>query len=74
MPTVSSRPALIDDLPAIVGLLAEDVLGQQRENIGLAAQNISDVVCSNNVDLEIWRKFPDVPKHRGQQMSGRHIR
>ena len=34
MPTVSSRPALIDDLPAIVCLLAEDVLGQQRENIG----------------------------------------
>ena len=34
MPTVSARPALIDDLPAIVGLLADDVLGQRRENIG----------------------------------------
>ena len=34
MPTVSARPALIDDLPAIVGLLADDVLGQGRENIG----------------------------------------
>ena len=34
MPTVLARPALIDDLPAIVGLLADDVLGQGRENIG----------------------------------------
>ena len=29
MPTVSARPALIDDLPAIVGLLADDVLIDQ---------------------------------------------
>ena len=35
MLTVLARPALIDDLPAIVGLLADDVLGQGRENIGL---------------------------------------
>ena len=34
MPTVLVRPALIDDLLAIVGLLADDVLGQGRENIG----------------------------------------
>ena len=34
MPTVSARPAVIDDLPAIVGLLADDVLGQGREKIG----------------------------------------
>ena len=34
MPTAAVRPALIDDLPAIVGLLADDVLGQGRENIG----------------------------------------
>ena len=34
MLTVSARPALIDDLPAIVGLLADDVLGQGREDIG----------------------------------------
>ena len=34
MPTVSARPALINDLPAIIGLLADDVLGQGRENIG----------------------------------------
>ena len=34
MPTVSARTALIDDLPAIVGLLADDFLGQGRENIG----------------------------------------
>ena len=34
MSTVSARPALIDDLPVIVGLLADDVLGQRRENIG----------------------------------------
>ena len=34
MPTVSARAALIDDLPAIVVLLADDVLGQGRENIG----------------------------------------
>ena len=34
MPTFSARPALIDDLPTIVGLLADDVLGQGRENIG----------------------------------------
>ena len=34
MPTVSARPALIDDLPAIIGLLADDVLGQGRENSG----------------------------------------
>ncbi len=34
MPTVSARPALIDDLPAIVGLLADDALGQGRENMG----------------------------------------
>ena len=34
MPTVSARPALIDDLPAIVDLLADDVLGQDRANIG----------------------------------------
>ena len=33
MPTVLARPALIDDLPAIVGLLADDVLGQGREYI-----------------------------------------
>ena len=33
MPAVSTRPALIDDLPTIVGLLADDVLGQGRENI-----------------------------------------
>ena len=33
MPTVSARPALIDDLPTIVGLLADDVLGQGRENM-----------------------------------------
>ena len=35
MSTVSARPALINDLPAIVGLLADDVLGQGREDIGL---------------------------------------
>ena len=35
MPTVSARPALIDDLPTIVGLLADDVLGQGREAMGL---------------------------------------
>lgn len=35
MPAVSTRPALIDDLPAIVGLLVDDVLGQGREIIGL---------------------------------------
>ena len=34
MPTVSARPALIDDLPVIVGLLADDILGERRENIG----------------------------------------
>ena len=34
MPTVSAHPALIDDLPAIVGLLADDFIGQGRENIG----------------------------------------
>jgi ribosomal protein S18 acetylase RimI-like enzyme len=34
MPTVSARPALIDDLPTIIGLLADDVLGQGRENMG----------------------------------------
>ena len=34
MPTVLARPALIDNLPAIVGLLAADVLGHGRENIG----------------------------------------
>ena len=34
MPTASARPALIDDLPTIVNLLADDVLGQGRENIG----------------------------------------
>ena len=34
MPTVSARAALIDDLPAIVGLLADDFLGQGRENVG----------------------------------------
>ena len=34
MPTVSARAALIDDLPAIVGLLADAVLGEARENIG----------------------------------------
>ena len=35
MPTASARRALIDDLPAILDLLADDVLGQGRENIGL---------------------------------------
>ena len=35
MATVSARQALIDDLPVIVGLLADDVLGQSREAIGL---------------------------------------
>ena len=34
MPTAAARPALIDDLPAIVGLLADDVLGEVRENTG----------------------------------------
>ena len=34
MPTISARPALIDDLPTIVHLLADDVLGQGRENMG----------------------------------------
>ena len=34
MLTVLARPALTDDLPAIVGLLADDVLGHGRENIG----------------------------------------
>ena len=34
MPTVSARPALIDDLPTIVSLLADDVLGQGHENMG----------------------------------------
>ena len=34
MPTVTARPALIDDLPTIVGLLADDIFGQGRENIG----------------------------------------
>ena len=34
MPAVSARPALIDDLPAIVGMLADDALGQGRENMG----------------------------------------
>ncbi len=34
MPSVSARPAQTDDLPAIVDLLADDVLGQGRENIG----------------------------------------
>ena len=34
MPPVSARPALIHDLPAIVDLLADDVLGQRRENSG----------------------------------------
>lgn len=34
MPSVSARPAQIDNLPAIVGLLADDVLGKGRENIG----------------------------------------
>ena len=34
MPTVSARLALIDDLPTIIGLLADDVLGQGRENMG----------------------------------------
>ena len=34
MPTVLARPALIDDLPTIIGLLADDVLGQGRENMG----------------------------------------
>jgi len=32
MPTAAARLALIDDLPAIVGLLADDVLGRSREN------------------------------------------
>ena len=35
MAIASARQALIDDLPAIVGLLADDVLGQSRETIGL---------------------------------------
>ena len=34
MPSVSARPAQIDDLPAIVDLLADDILGQSRENTG----------------------------------------
>ena len=34
MPTVSARLALIDDLPTIIGLLADDVLVQGRENMG----------------------------------------
>ena len=34
MPSVSARPAQTDDLPAIVDLLADDVLGQGRENVG----------------------------------------
>ena len=34
MPSVSASPAQTDDLPAIVDLLADDVLGQGRENIG----------------------------------------
>ena len=34
MPTVSARPALIDDLPTIVSLLADDVLGQGHANMG----------------------------------------
>ena len=34
MATASARQALIDDLPAIIGLLADDVLGQSREVIG----------------------------------------
>ena len=34
MPTVSVSPALLDDLPTIVGLLADDIFGQGRENIG----------------------------------------
>ena len=35
MATASARQALINDLPAIVGLLADDVIGQSREAIGL---------------------------------------
>ena len=35
MAVASARQALIDDLPAIVGLLADDVLGQSRETISL---------------------------------------
>ena len=31
MPSVSARPAQIDDLPAIVDLRADDILGQSRE-------------------------------------------
>ena len=34
MSTVSARPARIEDLPVIVGLLSDDVLGKGRENIG----------------------------------------
>ena len=35
MAILSARQALTDDLPAIVGLLADDVLSQSREIIGL---------------------------------------
>ncbi len=34
MGSVTFRRALIEDLPAIVELLADDILGQQREDIG----------------------------------------
>jgi len=34
MPNTSARRAHADDLPAILDLLADDVLGRERENIG----------------------------------------
>ncbi|MGY3489701.1 GNAT superfamily N-acetyltransferase [Bradyrhizobium sp. USDA 4011] len=32
MPSIAFRPAQVADLPAIIALLADDVLGQQRED------------------------------------------